>query len=162
MTDKQIIDGVDVAGCRYFTSEWDFNNCGYVCKGTECKYKRLWYKKQLDKLKVENKKLTKNYFTVIQQRNIAEQQLDQLKGVIKKYEKCNKYLVEESGKTYTRLDYKLLKTLTEIQEIAKQCFGKDFCTDCKYSEQCYVEDGKASTYDVCKLILQKVSEAVYD
>ena len=48
MTDKQIvIDGVDVAKCRYFTSEWDFNNCGHICKGTECKYKRLWYKKQL-------------------------------------------------------------------------------------------------------------------
>ena len=48
MTDKQIIiDGVDVAKCRCFTSEWDFNNCGHICKGTECKYKRLWYKKQL-------------------------------------------------------------------------------------------------------------------
>ena len=57
MTDKPIIDGVDVAGCRYFTSEWDFNNCGHVCKGTECRYKRLWYKKQLDKLKVENEQL---------------------------------------------------------------------------------------------------------
>ena len=37
---KQIIDEIDVAGCRYFTSEWDFNNCGHVCKGTECKYKK--------------------------------------------------------------------------------------------------------------------------
>ena len=44
---KKIIDGVDVAKCRNFTSEWDFNNCGHICKGTECKYKRLWYKKQL-------------------------------------------------------------------------------------------------------------------
>lgn len=48
MENKQIvIDGVDVAKCRYFTSEWDFNNCGHICKGTECEYKRLWYKKQL-------------------------------------------------------------------------------------------------------------------
>ena len=64
MTDKQIIiDGVDVAKCRCFTSEWDFNNCGHICKGTKCKYKRLWYKKQLqakeqecEELKTEVKK----------------------------------------------------------------------------------------------------------
>ena len=37
---KQIIDEIDVAGCRCFTSEWDFNNCGHACKGTECKYKK--------------------------------------------------------------------------------------------------------------------------
>ena len=48
MENKEIyIDGVDVAEFRYFTSGWDFNNCGHICKGTECKYKRLWYKKQL-------------------------------------------------------------------------------------------------------------------
>ena len=47
MTEEIIIDGVDVAKCRNLTSEWDFNNCGHICKGTECKYKRLWYKKQL-------------------------------------------------------------------------------------------------------------------
>lgn len=86
------------------------------------------------------------------------EQLDKLKGLIKKYEECNKYLVEENGKTYTRLEYKLLRTLIEIKEIAKQCFGKEFCTSCKYCEQCYVENGKISTYDVCKIILQKIRE----
>ena len=60
MTDKQIIiDGVDVAKCRCFTSEWDFNNCGHICKGTECKYKRLWYKKQLKRKEQECKELKK-------------------------------------------------------------------------------------------------------
>ena len=47
MTEEIIIDGVDVAKCRYFTSEWDFNNCGHICKGTECKYKRLWYNNKI-------------------------------------------------------------------------------------------------------------------
>lgn len=57
-TDKQIIiDGVDVAKCRCFTSEWNFNNCGHICKGTECKYKRLWYKKQLKRKEQENEEL---------------------------------------------------------------------------------------------------------
>ena len=61
MTDKQIIiDGVDVAKCRYFTSEWDFNNCGHICKGTECKYKRLWYKKQLRRKEQECEELRRS------------------------------------------------------------------------------------------------------
>lgn len=56
--DKQIIiDGVDVAKCRCFISEWDFNNCGHICKGTECKYKRLWYKKQLNRKERECERL---------------------------------------------------------------------------------------------------------
>ena len=58
MTGKQIIiDGVEVAKCRNFTSEWDFNNCGHICKGTECKYKRLWYKKQLKRKEQECEEL---------------------------------------------------------------------------------------------------------
>ena len=61
MTDKQIIiDGVDVAKCRCFTSKWDFNNCGHICKGTECKYKRLWYKKQLKAKEQECEELKQN------------------------------------------------------------------------------------------------------
>ena len=35
--------------------------------------------KECTNLKSENEELKKNYFTVIQQRNVAEQQLDQLK-----------------------------------------------------------------------------------
>ena len=61
MTDKQIIiDGVDVAKCRHFTNEWDFNNCGHICKETECKYKRLWYKKQLKAKEQECEKLRRS------------------------------------------------------------------------------------------------------
>ena len=64
MTDKQIIiDGVDVAKCRCFTSEWDFNNCGHICKGTECKYKRLWYKKQLKRKEQKLEQITNMLFT---------------------------------------------------------------------------------------------------
>ena len=57
---KKIIDGVDVAKCRNFTSEWDFNNCGHICKGTECKYKRLWYKKQLKRKEQECEELRRS------------------------------------------------------------------------------------------------------
>lgn len=37
---------------------------------------------EYDKLKTENEELKKNYFTVIQQRNVAEQQLDQLQEIL--------------------------------------------------------------------------------
>ena len=56
----------------------------------------------------------KNYISTLEFSN------DQLKDVIKKYEECNKFLVEENGKAYTRLEYKLLRILTEIKEIAKK------------------------------------------
>ena len=75
---------------------------------------------------------------------------DQLKGVLKKYEECNKYLVEENGKTYTRLEYKLSKTLTEIKEIAE--------------ENMRIADleGLNGVYrrGLAKQILQKISEVI--
>ena len=91
MIDKQIIiDGVDVAKCRCFTSEWDFNNCRHICKGTECKYKRLWYKKQLKR---------------------KEQKCEELKEALN--EGCLQYL------TLMTEQRVLLKILTEIKEIAE-------------------------------------------
>ena len=84
MTDKQIIiDGVDVAKCRCFTSEWDFNNCGHICKGTECKYKRLWYKKQLKR---------------------KEQECEELIGQRDKFEFGNNILEHERNKHKQALD----------------------------------------------------------
>lgn len=62
MTDKIIIDGVDVSKCRFYvksTHKLEFNNCGHICKDTECKYKRLWYKKQLTLLKSQYNALLK-------------------------------------------------------------------------------------------------------
>ena len=56
-------------------------------------------------------------------------------------------------------DYeKAIQTLTEIKEIAEHCINKDICTFCDYSDRCYIEDEEIPTYDVCKLILQKISE----
>ena len=83
MTDKQIIiDGVDVAKCRCFTSEWDFNNCGHICKGTECKYKRLWYKKQLKR---------------------KEQECEELKHEVELMMDCSSCKVDECKKTLAEI-----------------------------------------------------------
>jgi hypothetical protein len=52
------------------------------------------------------------------------------------------------------------KTLTEIKEIAEicKCHNTDGCYECKYFNYCEVEDEEIPTRDVCKLILQKISE----
>lgn len=58
--------------------------------------------------------------------------------------------------------YKQLKrkeqTLNKIKDIAEHCTKQDICTTCNYSEKCHIEDEEIPTYDVCKLILQKISE----
>ena len=70
------------------------------------------------------------------------EQLDQLKGIIKKYEECNKYLVEENGKTYTRLEYKLLKTLAEIKDFVKNEMIPNGDTHIILQKISEVEDGR--------------------
>ena len=95
------------------------------------------------------------------------QTIDEIEEIKNKYKtlknqynaviKQNKSLQKELRIKNNKLE-QIRTTLAKIKEIAKQCLGKDFCTDCKYCEQCYVEIGKKSTYDVCKLILQKISE----
>ena len=139
MNDKQIIiDGVRVDECCWFYYENDdYKDSCYMfqneCSAQNCYYKQLKCKEQeCEELKGrlkyiinENKVLKdcatdedidivalKNYISTLEFSN------DQLKDVIKEYKECNKYLVEENGKTYTRLDYKLLRTLTEIKKIA--------------------------------------------
>ena len=90
MADKQIIiDGVDVSGCEfYFYREGDeyphrcscykdMYGCSVVCNLADC-CKNCVYK-QLKRKELECEELTKNYLAVIQQRNAAEHQLDQLK-----------------------------------------------------------------------------------
>ena len=111
MTDKQIIiDGVDVAECKYLTSEWDFNNCGHICKGTECKYKRLWYKKQLARKEQEVQQAMDNYVQLDLQRvkeynelvdlyKAKEQECEELKEKVKKYGEIN----EQETKDYAEL-----------------------------------------------------------
>ena len=86
------------------------------------------------------------------------EQLDQLKSVIKKYEECNKYLVEENGKTYTRLEYKLLRILTEIKGIAEveiECKTYEIENDCFNETRCKALN---EHIDFTKQILQKIKE----
>ena len=112
------------------------------------------FKSHYDKAIEECENLREKYLGLKEQKgsyivqlNTVNEQLNQLKGVIKKYEECNKYLVEENGKTYTRLEYKLLKTLTEIKEIAE-----------KAREDLYNCESIGYADDDLRAILQKISE----
>ena len=87
----------------------------------------------------------------------AQQQLDQLKADREEALKQLEFVrtlntVQESE------NRKLSKTLTEIKEIAEHCINQDICTTCDNSDKCHIEDEEIPTYDVCKLILQKISE----
>ena len=107
MTDKQIIiDGVDVSGCPYYIDSEDgcsSHDCECIkCVHNECFYKDYKRKEQ------ECERSKKNYFTVIQQRNVAEQQLDQLKQSLRN-----------------------IKEL--IQKEIDDCFNCDDCISCGYN-----------------------------
>ena len=126
--------------------ECNFENCGYyvdeectICgmgtdgEDTFCKYCKdnpNCYYKQLAKLKAENVELKKRNDKIIV-------------GYIKLSEKYKQYK----------------QTLQEIKAIAEGCITKDTCYDCKYCDDCYIEDAEIPTYDVCKLIIQKITKA---
>ena len=111
MTDKQIIDGVDVSGCAYITYRDSENpicsETGQYCKGYDiCYFKQLKRKEQ----ECEELKKKCNIYTY---------------GICGNKEDCNK----------------LYKTITEIKEIAEnmntECFYDDFdCKDCDMKNGC--------------------------
>lgn len=187
MTDKQIIiNGVNVAECRYFISKWDFNNCGHICKGTECKYKRLWYKKQL-KLKEQECEELRNrsdeWMSKCEQetklREFVNEQLDQLKAENEKLKKqvcglrpelkgliddtCCKYNIEV--KTYHEKIVEIIyhlnmydQTLADIKNIAeRETDSKEFM-----AIQCMLNGSVDDKNKVLKQILQKISEVEDD
>ena len=86
---------------------------------------------ELEKLKAENK--------------IFKETLDELFKV--------QYQLADNNK-------KLRQCLTEIKNIAEtcKCHNIDGCYTCKYFDDCQVEDAEIPTRDVCKVILQKISE----
>lgn len=91
-----IIDGIDVSGCECY-SEHREGYCGWhtPCEGDTCPYKLKWALQQLKTKERENEELKKNYFTVIQQRNVTEQQLDQLRAENDKLKEEVQYLKSE-------------------------------------------------------------------
>lgn len=94
-------------------------------------------KKQNAELQKENAELKENFEG---QRN-AYKRLNSMYG-----ENC-----EYTGK--------LEQTLQDIKAIATECMNKDTCYDCEYYDDCYIEDAEIPTYDICKLLIQKITKA---
>jgi hypothetical protein len=180
MTDKQII--IDGTHCRY--AHFDGGNtqrllcaiddCFCDCyRDNECYYKQLKRKEQeCEELKKEiafgnNGTLSdKIRAEVFKELNNENKKLKAENDTYKKMledEDVQLALTEiRSGERhlwYNKAD-KLSKTLTEIKEIAEicKCHNADGCYECKYFDDCEVEDEEIPTRDVCKLILQKISE----
>lgn len=130
MTDKQII--IDGSDCGYYNDGICWNEDVVIKHCAEC---NDCYHKTVKTLR---------------------EQLDQLKA--KHKEAVNdllsiQYKLADNNK-------KLRQCLTEIKEIAEHCMKQDICTTCDNSDRCYIEDEEIPTYDVCKLILQKISEVI--
>ena len=170
MTDKQIID---VTQCPHYKRG---NVCTFLSYETKCEGECSWvtYKEMEEKLKrkeQECEELKKAYTDCAESRlifvNKTEEFLHQLHQLTAENEELKKQNnqfdngINEQFSKIVELEGRnnLLKViLTEIKEIAEHCIKQDICTICDYSDKCHIEDEEIPTYDVCKLILQKISE----
>lgn len=149
MTNK--INGIDVSECRHhYTNPVNGviyhacaiyeqkNELGYW-QDTLCEQNPNCYFKQLKRLQEENEKLKEKI-------------------------KSEKYIKENALQEATKYSMKcgeFRQALEEIREISKQCMTKDLCSiDCDYADRCYIEDEEVPTYDICKLIIEKIDEAL--
>ncbi len=115
---------------------------------------KLIIQSQNDELEIKNINLT-------EQLDQLKAELQATKGLVTAISKENFGLIQSQNEIDKKID-KYEIALQEIKEIAEQCFKKDLCADCEYCEQCYIEDEEIPTYDICKLILQKISEVEDD
>lgn len=165
-----IVDGVDVAGCEFAVKPINDNKIKCHCakgllqlakmheqpesiKSGLCENNSNCYFKQLARKTQECEELTKNYIMVIQQRNIAQQQLDQLKAE-------NENLKNEIEACYNQVeDFDIIATsksnklkqaeqkLKRIKEVCKNyceqmclCESKEVCEDCINAEVLQIID----------------------
>ena len=188
MTNEQIIiDGVDVSGCMYFDYDEGYNQeteefvkgaCKCItahdsygefmyygiCKDRNCYYKQLKRKEQECEELKEQLTILNDEDVVVE---ITVEQFEEYKKLKAENEELKRQikvkgnilkLTNEAKNEYLDQNNKLKQALQEIKEIANICLNQDVCAFCKYSDNCYIEDEEIPTYDVCKLILQKIKE----
>jgi chromosome segregation ATPase len=147
-------------------------------KEQECKNNKTAYQMELDIFNQECLNLLEELKAKEQECEELKKQHQADKGLITSTGKMNYQLLQEYDKLKAEnkelknqiedvdvlcsekesLIDKCLQTLTDIKEIAEHCIKQDICTTCDNSEKCHIEDEEIPTYDVCKLILQKISE----
>lgn len=138
MENKEIyIDGVDVSGCPHYIHK-DGSCSSHDCECVKCVHNVCFYKDYKAK----------------------EQECEELKKQLMQKSEVDMFFNTPiecwSSDPCGVCKYK--NCLTEIKEIAEHCIKQDICTTCDNSDKCHIEDEEIPTYDVCKLILQKISE----
>ena len=172
MTDKNIIDEVNVSRCKYFNNGWcllsescdviKYKSCGDMTLA-DCYY-RNWQRKEqevqqaMDNYVQLDLKRVKEYNELVDLYKAKEQECEALKRLIAKQKNAKIQLSKLKDKQYKEFcDMK--QTLIEIKDIAEgmneECFYDDFdCMNCDMQNGC--------TYFNKKQILQKISEVEND
>ena len=151
--------------CEELKKELDFKKNMYECARADEKDKF----EEILELKAENETLFKAIEEVNKINKELEAENERLKKEIRLYACIDKWGTEQChcacrclGNEFCDAAEGKMKnikqTLADIKEIAEHCIKQDICTTCDYSDKCHIEDEEIPTYDVCKLILQKISE----
>ena len=156
MTDKQIIDDVDVSGCDFYIDSKNLEfNCkqtpqSYFCKNQpNCYYKQLKHKEQeCERLKEDRELWKSNFEGMVGAIEELSHQLDQLKAENDLYKNAHK-TEQDRRRSYEN-------ALAEIKEIAEP-----FCETCQKFEP----EKKDRNNIYCRFcnygkILQKISEVL--
>lgn len=135
MAEDVIIDGVNVAGCEYYASDFDETcrelNGKYnveVCDFCKCESVDNCYYKQLQRLKQENEALNKKYTEVL---SLAKLNADSNEYRIRKLEKENKRLRKATEIDIDKINvsvdaeayHKMKKALEEIKEAVQRPYN---------------------------------------
>ena len=166
MTDKQIIDDVDVSGCDFYIDSKNLEfNCkqtpqSYFCKNQpNCYYKQLkrkeqecerWKKANDEKNELLIKLGCPTKATAKRKVFCLQEQLDQLKAENDLYKNAHK-TEQDRRRSYEN-------ALTEIKEIAEieiECKTYEIENDCFNETRCKALN---EHIDFTKQILQKISE----
>ena len=113
---------------------------------------------ELKELKAENETLKITREKLLGDLCITEESLKDYEEHYKRSEQQKEKYYQQTLDNEIQIN-ELFQILQEIKTIAKQCMNKDTCYDCEYCDDCYIEDVEIPTYDICKLLVQKITKA---
>ena len=114
---------------------------------------------QNDKLEEENEKLEKEIKDLEDLAKFKTKAIRELQQQIDTKEQRHTKKINVASEIQRKL-HKARQVLSDIKDITEHCIKQDICTICDNSDKCYIEDEEIPTYDVCKLILQKIKEVI--
>lgn len=106
---------------------------------------------------IQNEQLKTEIGCLIKKNKKLKAENDRLKAEFKIESLTDKRTGETIYRSNLVNKYRII--LQEIKAIAENCMTKDICYECKYTDDCYIEDAEIPTYDICKLLIQKITKA---